>query len=99
MKANYAFFKRMKPSLPNELRPDLPVLTLLVAETVTEGNPLTVAVELFHSAFWFPTTAETMERPEHLWLLAGVAAAIVAVLMVIGQFVFNKLEGRFAQDL
>ncbi|GAA2040734.1 ABC transporter permease [Agromyces tropicus] len=63
------------------------------------ANPLTVAVELFHSAFWFPTTSETMERPEHLWLLAGIAVVAVAVLMVVGQFVFRKLEGRFAQDL
>ena len=62
-------------------------------------NPLTVAVELFHSGFWFPTTAETMERPDHLWLLASIAAVIVAVLMFIGQFVFRRLEGRFAQDL
>ncbi|WP_092675936.1 ABC transporter permease [Agromyces flavus] len=62
-------------------------------------NPLTVAVELFHSAFWFPTTAENMERPAHLWLLAGIAAIVVAAVMVVGQFVFRKLEGRFAQDL
>lgn len=63
------------------------------------ANPLTVAVELFHSAFWFPTTSGGMERPEHLWLLAGVGIVIVLVLMAVGQFVFRKLEGRFAQDL
>jgi ABC-2 type transport system permease protein len=63
------------------------------------ANPLTVAVELFHSAFWFPTTSGTMERPENLWLLAGFAGIAVVALMVLGQFVFRKLEGRFAQDL
>lgn len=63
------------------------------------ANPLTVAVELFHSAFWFPTTSGAMERPENLWLLAGFAGIAVVTLMVLGQFVFRKLEGRFAQDL
>ena len=63
------------------------------------ANPLTAAVELFHSAFWFPTTGETAERPEHLWLLAGLAFVIAAVALVAGQFVFRRLEGRFAQDL
>lgn len=63
------------------------------------ANPLTVAVELFHSAFWFPTTSGAMERPENLWLLAGIGVVIVVVLMAVGQFVFRKLEGRFAQDL
>ena len=63
------------------------------------ANPLTVAVELFHSAFWFPTTSGAMERPENLWQLAGFAGIAVVTLMVLGQFVFRKLEGRFAQDL
>ena len=62
-------------------------------------NPLTAAVELFHSAFWFPTTSETAERPEHLWLIAGVSVVVAAVMLLIGQFVFRRLEGRFAQDL
>ncbi|MFK4729853.1 ABC transporter permease [Agromyces mediolanus] len=63
------------------------------------ANPLTSAVELFHSAFWFPTTSETAERPEHLWLFAGTSVIIALVLLLIGQLVFRKLEGRFAQDL
>ncbi|MGR2753260.1 ABC transporter permease [Agromyces arachidis] len=63
------------------------------------ANPLTVAVELFHSAFWFPTTPETMERPESLWVLAVVAMVIVVAWVIVGQLVFRRLEGRFAQDL
>ncbi|UIP58049.1 hypothetical protein DSM26151_09190 [Agromyces marinus] len=63
------------------------------------ANPLTVAVELFHSAFWFSTTPETMERPEHLWLLAGIAIVVVSGFIAVGQIVFRRLEGRFAQDL
>jgi len=62
-------------------------------------NPLTSAVELFHSAFWYPTTSETSDRPEHLWLLAGISVVVAIVTLVIGQLVFRRLEGRFAQDL
>jgi len=63
------------------------------------ANPLTSAVELFHSAFWFPTTSETMERPEHLWLFGLLGLVITLVTLVVGQLVFRRLEGRFAQDL
>lgn len=66
-------------------------------------NPLTSAVELFHSAFWYPSLDESMladaARPDHLWLFAGCGFVIAAVVLLIGQFVFRKLEGRFAQDL
>jgi ABC-2 type transport system permease protein len=63
------------------------------------ANPLTVAVELFHSAFWFPATSETMERPEGLLWFTLLALGITAATMVVGQLVFRRLEGRFAQDL
>lgn len=62
-------------------------------------NPVTAAVELFHSAFWFPTTSGSAARPEHLWLIAGLAVVIAIVALVVGQLVFRRLEGRFAQDL
>jgi homopolymeric O-antigen transport system permease protein len=63
------------------------------------ANPLTSAVELFHSAFWFPTTSETMERPDHLWLFGLSSLAITLATLAVGQLVFRRLEGRFAQDL
>ncbi|QEO13530.1 ABC transporter permease [Agromyces intestinalis] len=62
-------------------------------------NPLTSAVELFHSAFWFPTTDQTAARPENLWLFAGLGFAAALIMLVVGQLVFRKFEGRFAQDL
>lgn len=62
-------------------------------------NPLTAAVELFHSAFWMPTTTGFVERPDHLWLMGGVGIVSGIVFLLIGQLVFRKLEGRFAQDL
>ncbi len=62
-------------------------------------NPLTAAVELFHEAFWLPTTQLPAERPENLWLLGAIALGLAAVALLAGQLVFRRLEGRFAQDL
>lgn len=69
-------------------------------------NPITQAVELFHFAFWRPVseaaaTADTAMPPippdlawNTLWTFL-----IAIVTVAIGQLVFRKLEGRFAQDL
>ncbi len=63
------------------------------------ANPLTSAVELFHTAFWFPTTSGTAERPESLWLFSLIGLVIAVLSLIVGQLVFRRLEGRFAQDL
>jgi ABC-2 type transport system permease protein len=62
-------------------------------------NPITQGVELFHYAFWRPVTSVTMDLPPDLaWnTLWSFIIAVAALLM--GQFVFRRLEGRFAQDL
>ena len=68
-------------------------------------NPMTIAVELFHFAFWAPTDAvrgsvEGNRMPENLisvWLPVGLLIAVV--ILAIGQTVFRRLEGRFAQEL
>ncbi|MBT2596775.1 ABC transporter permease [Arthrobacter sp. ISL-72] len=68
-------------------------------------NPMTIAVELFHFAFWAPTAAvrtaaEGARMPDNLislWLPVGLL--ISAVILAIGQTVFRRLEGRFAQEL
>lgn len=62
-------------------------------------NPLTVAVELFHAGLWFPTTAETAELPPDLYLKGLIALAISALILALGQALFRRLEGNFAQDL
>ena len=71
-------------------------------------NPITQAVELFHFAFWYPVTdiglstsptiAQTPLAPD-LGLNTVWAFVISAVVFFIGQLVFRRLEGRFAQDL
>lgn len=62
-------------------------------------NPITQGVELFHYAFWRPVTAETMVLPPDLAWNTLWTFLIAAATMLIGQSVFRRLEGRFAQDL
>ena len=69
-------------------------------------NPLTVAVELFHYGFWHPTL-----RPEDLALPASqvvphlfsfwtpIASGISLLTGLIGDLLFRKFEGNFAQEL
>jgi ABC-2 type transport system permease protein len=67
---------------------------------VYQANPITIAVEIFHYAFWYPTTSGTAELPPQLmtlWLPVGLVVSLIVT--VIGQFTFRRLEGRFAQEL
>lgn len=62
-------------------------------------NPVTVSVELFHSAFYRPIVPNGVPVTDYMFTntLAGLGIAIGTLL--IGQVVFRKLEGNFAQDL
>ncbi len=62
------------------------------------SNPMTAAIEMFHDAFWLPLAPDT-PRPEHLLTYTLIGAAIAIFTLVIGQMVFRKLEGSFAQNL
>lgn len=62
-------------------------------------NPLTVAVELFHYGIWFPLRPKGGAPLPDLWMFAGWAMVIAMVVLIVGQIVFQRLEGRFAQDL
>lgn len=64
-------------------------------------NPITVAVELYHYAFWWPGTESTPSSslPPDLLVSSLVAVVIAAVVLVAGQVVFRRVEGRFAIDL
>lgn len=61
-------------------------------------NPLTVAVNLFHRAFWFPATEQTAELPplEGPLVLGGL---LTLAVLVAGQMVFFRAERKFAQEL
>jgi len=62
-------------------------------------NPLTPAVELFHYGIWFPLDPGEAQSLPELGLFSGIAFVVSLVILVIGQSVFRRLEGRFAQDL
>lgn len=61
-------------------------------------NPITSAVELFHEGFWAPLV-DVADRPPMLWINAMLGLGLSLVLLFVGQLVFRRLEGRFAQDL
>ncbi|WP_404438744.1 ABC transporter permease [Microbacterium aerolatum] len=73
-------------------------------------NPITQGVELFHYAFWRPATETMVSAADYVGL--GMDAVppglawntlwtfLIAVsTLLLGQLVFRRLEGRFAQDL
>lgn len=62
-------------------------------------NPLTPAVELFHYGLWQPLNPSNAQTLPDLGLFVSVAFAISLALLMVGQLVFKRLEGRFAQDL
>ncbi|WP_084075415.1 ABC transporter permease [Demequina sp. NBRC 110052] len=66
------------------------------------ANPLTVAVELFHRAFW-AGAAQPLDRPDgvltDLWTHAAIAGAVSVVVLLIGDFTFRRMSYKFAQEL
>lgn len=65
-----------------------------------QANPITVGVELFHYAFWYPTTDGSAAMPPNLfslWLPVGMIISLA--VLALGQLTFRRLEGRFAQEL
>jgi ABC-2 type transport system permease protein len=63
-------------------------------------NPITQGVELFHYAFWRPTVADAViPMPPGLAWNTVWTLLIAIVTVFIGQTVFRRFEGRFAQDL
>lgn len=66
---------------------------------VWSSNPLTVAVELFHQAFWGSTVGDNHGFPPNFAIFASVAVAVVIASLAIGQYVFRRFERSFAQDL
>lgn len=67
--------------------------------TVYRLNPITPAVELFHYGIWSPLNPRDGQLLPDLWLFSGIAMATALIVLVVGQLVFRRLEGRFAQDL
>lgn len=73
-------------------------------------NPITQGVELFHYAFWRPASQGLVDAvgyagdaltpvPPMLAMNTLWTALIAVGTLLVGQFVFRRLEGKFAQDL
>ncbi len=67
--------------------------------TLYHLNPLTPAIELFHYCFWAPTNGVAYEHPPGLGLHVVIAAVTSVLVLLIGEAVFRRLDGRFAQEL
>lgn len=61
-------------------------------------NPVTAAVELFHTSFWVPIAPQD-PRPSALLVHTLIAVAVAITTLLIGQLTFRKMEGNFAQHL
>ena len=66
--------------------------------TLYLSNPLTVAVNYFHEAFWAPTTQNPVDLPD-LSVAGPISVTIVVTTLVVGQVMFSRLQGRFASEL
>jgi ABC-2 type transport system permease protein len=65
-----------------------------------QGNPLTVAVELMHRATWAQASpGNAALLPDDLVRHTLVAFAVAVALLALGQAVFRRLTGHFAQEL
>jgi ABC-2 type transport system permease protein len=67
-------------------------------------NPMTVAVEIFHWAFWFPTLKEDQLElaampPDLLTVWLPVAFLISIAVLFVGQLAFRRSAVHFAQEL
>jgi len=73
-------------------------------------NPITQGVELFHYAFWRPAShalvnsagyvGEALTPVPPMLAMNTLWTAVIAVgTLLLGQLVFRRLEGKFAQDL
>jgi ABC-2 type transport system permease protein len=77
------------------------------------ANPLSVAVNLFQRAFWWPGTKQTFIEPlhvpafpngdpafpDHLTQRGLISLAAAVMLLGVAQLVFHRLQRRFAQEL
>jgi ABC-2 type transport system permease protein len=64
------------------------------------ANPVTLGVLGMQKAMWVSGTADQSQYwPDLLWLRMLVAIVICAVLLLIAQRIFSRLQSNFAQEL
>jgi ABC-2 type transport system permease protein len=75
-----------------------------IAGQIYLASPLAISVLLNDRAFWVPgledkQTALAEEIPPDIWERGFIALAVGLVLIWVGQMIFSRLEGRFAEHL
>ncbi len=67
---------------------------------VYQLNPMTVGVELFHYGFWAPTdNVDIPSLPPNMGMWIGLAIVISLGTVALGEWIFRRLDPRFAQEL
>lgn len=73
------------------------------AEQIYLANPIANGVILFQQLFWVPTIPADAKlqpvMPEHLLTRGMIVLAVCFVILGISQWVFSRLEGKFAERL
>lgn len=73
------------------------------AEQVYLANPIATAVILFQDLFWVPTVGPDAEYPaivpDDMFTRGLIVLAACLVLLAIAQWIFTRLEGKFAERL
>jgi len=68
--------------------------------TLYQLNPVTVAVELVHRGTWATASPENLaQMPPDLAVHTVVAFVVSGALVLVGQRMFRRMSGRFAQEL
>lgn len=73
------------------------------AEQVYLSNPIANGVILFQQLFWVPTVGPDAEfpavMPDHLFSRGLIVLAVCLVFLGLAQWIFTRLEGKFAERL
>lgn len=73
-----------------------------VMMTIYANNPLTIAVELFHRAFWWPASDELARENgifPHVMDRGLIALVACGVVLFVGDRIFRRMSRNFAQEL
>ena len=73
------------------------------AEQVYLANPIANGVILFQELFWVPTVGPEATypavMPDHLFTRGLIVLAVCLILLALAQWIFTRLEGKFAERL
>jgi len=73
------------------------------AEQVYLANPIANGVILFQQFFWVPTVGPDAEypavMPDYLFTRGLIVLAVCLLMLALAQWIFTRLEGKFAERL